>query len=268
MLSRTRLESRSCSRSRETYAFSVSQSRNSAAWPFRLFLPVVGALIAAPSGKPTSGMEEGTRLIAQLKAASGGAALDAPAGFHEVGTVTRDGVSGTYEVWADLHTLRSTAAHTFGKNTSTSGFDGEKAWSVGPDGRVQEVTSPEGLASARLGTYLTVFGFFYPDRFPARFQSRGRKEADGGTYDVVTVTPAESSPADLWLDVRTHRLQRITGSDGQMTFEGVVKRYEVVDGIWIPFALSQTAGGHRVTQELTSVTFGPVAAEWFAPPAR
>ncbi len=82
----------------------------------------------------------------------------------------------------------------------------------------------------------------------------------------MTVTPAGSLPADLWLDVRTHRLQRITGTDGTVAFTGVVKRYEVVDGIWVPFSLSQTEGEHAFTQELTSVTFGPVPAERFAPP--
>lgn len=204
--------------------------------------------------------------MAQMKAASGGAALDAPAGFHEAGTFVRDGVAGTYEVWADLHALRSAAAHTIDQKTRKSGFDGQSAWSVGPDGAVQMDTSPPGLASARLGTYLTIFAFFYPDRFPARFEYRGRREAEGVTYDVVTATPTDSIPADLWLDVQTHRLQRISGSDGTVAFTGVVKRYEVVDGVWIPFSLSQTEGGHQLTQEITSLTYGPVSSERFAPP--
>lgn len=112
-----------------------------------------------------------------MKAASGGAALDRPPGFHEAGTVVRDGATGTYEIWADLHALRSTGTHSFGAKTGTSGFDGRRAWAVGPDGAVHVDTSPQGLAGARLGTYLTIFGFFYPDRFPAQFESRGLRKA-------------------------------------------------------------------------------------------
>jgi uncharacterized protein len=233
-----------------------------------LALLIAAALTILGCAKPPTATEKGARLMAHLKKASGGAALDTPAGFHEAGTVVRGGVTGTYEVWADLHALRSTGRHTFDNKTGTSGFDGQTAWTVGPAGAVQVDTSPHGLSVARLGTYLTIFGFFYPDRFPARFEYRGRRQADGVEYDVVTATPADSLPADLWLDVQTHRLQRITGSDGTVAFTGVVKRYEVVDGVWIPFALSQTEGTHEFTQEITSFAYGPVPAERFAPPAR
>jgi hypothetical protein len=235
---------------------------------FCLELLTAAALAASGCAKPQNAGDEAARLLAQLKAASGGAALDVPAGFHEIGSVDLDGVRGSYEVWADLHALRSVVQHTVGGRTRTSGFDGQKAWIVGPDGAVQIDTSPQGLASARLSTYLTIFGFFYPDRFPARFEYRGRREAEGASHDVVTVTPAGSVPADLWLDARTHRLQRVSGSDGTTTFEGVVKRYEVVDGIWIPFALSQTEGERHIAQDLTSVTFGRIPPERFAPPVK
>ena len=145
---------------------------------------------ALPVGlpKPPTPSEQGARLMAQSKAASGGAALDSPAGFHEVGTFVRDGASGTYEVWGDLRALRSTASHTLGRNTFTNGFDGKTSWAVGPDGSVRKSDSSEALAEARLGTYLTIGGYFYPERFPARFEYVGRKQADGADYDVVRVT--------------------------------------------------------------------------------
>ena len=204
--------------------------------------------------------------MAQMKAASGGAAIDRPAGFHETGTVAFDGTPGTYEVWADLRALRSATTHTIAGRTRSSGFDGRRTWSVGPDGVVTTDDSPQGVASARLGTYLTIGAYFYPERFPARFDYRGRREADGKEFDVVTVTPAESPAADLWLDLETHRLSRISGSDGTTSFTGAVERYEVVDGVWVPFVLSQTQGAHRIQQELTSVVFESVPAERFAPP--
>jgi len=229
---------------------------------------LVVALAFAASGCATNqdAQGQGALLMAQMKEASGGAALDAPAGFHETGTVLSDGVASTYETWGDLHVLRNAGTHTTGAVTVARGFDGEVAWSVGPDGTVQTDASPAALASARLSAYLTIGACFYPDRFPARFEYRGRQEAAGVSYDVVTVTPAGSVPVDFWLDTTTHRLQRISGSDGDVPFSGIVERYEIVDGAWIAFALRQTAGGREMAQALTSFEFVPIPPERFAPP--
>jgi hypothetical protein len=228
--------------------------------------PLLAVLLALGCAKPAPPADEAARLIAQMKAASGGAALDKPAGFHEIGMVNRDGSRGTYEIWADLRTLRSAGKHTFNDQTITTGFDGKTAWAMAPDGTVRTDTTAEGLAVSRLGAYLTAFGFFYPDRFPAKFESRGRKELDGASYDVVTVTPEGSIPADLWIDTKTHRLQRITGTAGTTSFTGKVLRYEVVDGIWVPFALLQTEGERQMEQDVMSVTYEEIPAHQFSPP--
>ncbi|MEO8431127.1 MAG: hypothetical protein ABI592_06420 [Acidobacteriota bacterium] len=61
--------------------------------------------------------------------------------------------------------------------------------------------------------------------------------------------------------------ERGAGSDGETPFTGVVRRYEVVDGIWVAFALSQNEGAHPLSQEITSVVFGSIPPERFAPPS-
>ncbi len=224
------------------------------------------ALLAVTCAKRPAPADEAARLIAEMKAASGGAALDKPSGFHEMGMVNRDGVRGNYEIWADLRTLRSAGKHTFNDQTITTGFDGKTAWAMSPDGTVRTDTTPEGLAVSRLGAYLTAFAFFYPDRFPAKFESRGRKELEGVSYDVVTVTPEGGLSADLWIDTKTHRLQRIEGTSGKTPFTGKVLRYQVVDGIWVPFALLQTDGERQLEQDVLSVTFEDIPASQFAVP--
>lgn len=231
------------------------------------WLVVFAALAFAANGLAAPDPSaEGARLMAQLKAASGGAALDAPAGFHEIGTGTRDGAAFSYETWGDLRQLKSVSSHTIGGHAAVGGFDGKITWAVGPDGAAHVDSSAEGLAGARLGTYLTIAGYFYPDRFPARFESRGRRKADSKSFDVVTVTPADSFPVDLWLDPATHLLQRISGTDGKVAFSGVVERYQTVDGVSIAFGLTQIEGTHRTVLKLTSFDFEVVPAERFAPP--
>lgn len=222
---------------------------------------------AACATAPTA-EQEGARLMAQMKAASGGAALDSPSGFHETGTALRDGMPVTYETWGDLRSLRTRSEMTMGGATLTSGFDGKASWSMGPDGQVAIDTSEEGVSSARLGAYLTVGGYFYPDRFPARFVYAGTRSANDKTYDVVTATPGGTQPVDFWLDRDTHLLQRISGMDGATPFEGDVGRYETIDGAMIGFELHQKQGDHRMDMTLTHYVFEPVPAQQFAPPVR
>lgn len=204
--------------------------------------------------------------MALLKIASGGNALDTPVGFHETGTALRDGMPATYETWGDLRSLKSMSRQTVGGLTMSSGFDGQTAWSVAPDGKVQADTSANGVSEARLGTYLTIAAYLYPDRFPARFTYAGLKEAEGETYDIVTVTPEGSPPIDLWLDRSTHLLERLSGMDSGLPFSGKVISYRTVDGAAIAFELHQQMGEHRLELKLSTYAFEPVPPERFAPP--
>lgn len=231
---------------------------------------VVLALAIALGGCATmpEAEREGARLMALMKTASGGAALDGPAGFHETGTAVRDGMPATYETWGDLRSLKSASKQSMGGMTMSSGFDGKVSWSVGPDGARRLDETAEGLMGARLGTYLTIGGYFYSDRFPASFAYSGTQMANGQSYDVVTVTPAGAAPVDLWLDRESHLLKRVSGMDGATPFSGDVTRYEEVDGAMIGYELRQKQGEHTLALTLTTYTFETVPLERFAPPAQ
>lgn len=211
--------------------------------------------------------DAGLRFMILMKKASGGAALEAPDGFYEAGTVSLGGDTRMYETWGDFRTLRTVNITTRADGVSmTNGFDGKTAWQLGPDGVVLTDDSADAVAGARLGAYLSVGGYYFPDRFPATFSFAGRKEADGAAFDVVTVTPEGAAPVDLWLDPETHRLRRLTGMDGGLPFESVVTRYDAYEGVSIPVGLSQTVEGETVSQSVKTYMFTDVPAELFAPP--
>jgi hypothetical protein len=211
--------------------------------------------------------DAGLRFMMLMKSASGGNALDGLSGFHETGTVSLGGQTRTYETWGDFHALRTVSTTTRGDGISmTNGFDGTVAWLVDPDGGVHRDNRPETLAAARLGAYITVSGYFYPDRFPADFEYLGRKTADGVAYDVVTVTPEGAGPIDFWLDTENHRLQRLTGQDGDVPFEGVVRRYDAYNGISVPVEMTQTIGGDVMEHKVLSYDFTAVPEGRFIPP--
>lgn len=205
-------------------------------------------------------------LMAQYRAASGGAALDRYEAFHETGTIIRDGHAGTYEMYGDLHALRNAGVHTLDGKFGGGGFDGERAWRIGPDGKVAITTDAEAVREARAGAYFTIGGYNWPERFPATFSSVGVKTYKSKAFDVVRVTPDGAAPNDLWLDRRTHWLARITeDSPGGPAFANILVNRRV-GGTVIGFKSYQVEPGHRMVQTLATYDYVPLDPARFAPP--
>lgn len=215
--------------------------------------------------------QHAVRVMAQAKAAAGGARLDRVTTFHDRGTRVRDGaLDGTYEEWGDYRTMAYTVVETFGGVTTSAGFDGKVGWSRGPDGKVAVIDNPRQLMGTKLSGYLDVQGYFFPERFPADFVYAGEREIDGKPHDVVTVTPKDGVPIDLWFDRRTHLLRRLTGQQGPVAIQGDIARHQTVDGITLLRAGLQTmttpSGVHTESQSVESYVFGPVPPEQLAVP--
>lgn len=223
------------------------------------------ACLASAQAAPGASDSVALKLMAECKAATGGMALDRPAAFHETGTIVRDGKSGTYEMYADLHALRTAGIHTIEGKIGGGGYDGTRAWHFGPDGKVVIITDPAQLAQEKFGAYLTIGGYFYPDRFAATFKYLGRKKAGSRSYDVVAVTPEGSLTGNLWLDTHSHRIMRVTIDFASMT--GEILRYRVVDGTWIGFRNRQSEGPHKMIQTLATLQYVPLDPERFSPPS-
>jgi hypothetical protein len=221
----------------------------------RSFAAALLALAAlAPSLTPSLARADprGEELVALMKANSGGAILDTLDGFHESGEITRDGIAGTFEMWADVRTGRTHGTSTIAGRTLSGGYDGKASWGVDAQGMVHTDTSPEALEQARMGAYLTVGGYYWPDRFPASFTYKGRRKAPNGfTYDVVTVVVKDALTADMWLDVPTHHLRRVTANSNGVDLQGEVREYRMFDGAWVGVKLDQIEGEHHMTRLTT-----------------
>jgi hypothetical protein len=227
------------------------------------------AMTAACMSAPTPA-EQGARLMAQLREASGGARLDAMSTHYSAGTRQRDGkIDGTYESWGDTRTLAYAIRETFAGVTTHGGYDGKVGWNIGKDGAVRIEADPAKLGWTRLGAYVNNQGYLFPERFPATFEFRGREEADGRNYDVVKVT-LQGASVDMWLDAETHLLSRFVGANGPMGFTAQLVEYQTVDGVKVPRRGLQTmtANGetHAETANAEVFRFEYVAPEKLGPP--
>ena len=218
------------------------------------------ALAAAVVGAASGGYGPDPRadtLMAQYRAASGGPALDRHVAFHETGTIVRDGHAGTYEMYGDLHTLRTAGVHTIDGKYGAGGFDGVTAWRIGPDGKVTHSTDPAELRGARTDAYITLSAFNWPDRFPARFAYVGSKTYKARAFEVVRVTPDGGDPVDLWLGAKTHRLERMTAEGAEPAYADVLEN-RTIDGVVIGFKNVQVEKDHTMLQTLATFDFVPL----------
>jgi hypothetical protein len=229
-----------------------------------LALSTAVACASTPDPDP---VKRGTQLMAQMKAASGGAKLDKLTTYHQTSRLVRDGtISGESESWGDYRTGAFAIIETFAGTTVTAGYDGKVGWQLGPDGKARTEANPERLASAHLNSYLNTQGYFFPDRFPATFTYRGQREANGKAYEVVTVTAKDYLPIeiDLLIDPGTHRLGGIAGKMGPMEMLGVINQYEFIDGVLTPkHALQTMRSTETHTEEvfILSQKYDPVPPE-------
>lgn len=237
-------------------------------WSVVAALAMAQACTTAPDPDPA---RRAAQVMAQAKAAAGGPRIDRAATFYNSGTRVRDGkIDGVFEEWGDYRTMAYTNTETFAGVTSTSGYDGNHGWQLGPDGRAQVITDPQRMIGTKLSGYLDVQGYFFPERFPATFAYAGVREIESKSYDVVTVSPEGQIPIDLWLDAKTHLVRRLTGKMGSLSIQGDVNSYQTIDGLPILRTALQTMTtgpeAHTETQNVAVFRFEPVAPERLAIP--
>src|SRR5262249_40606381 len=148
-------------------------------------------------------------LLAQAKAASGGAAWDALRTQHSKVNIHTGGLVGQAERWSEFATGRSLLQFDIGPVTGSAGFDGKVAWSQDASGRSQPEASDIARELAVNASYRDRLAFWYPERAPARIAYKERAEADGAFFDVIRITPEGGRPFELWVNTETKLIERL-----------------------------------------------------------
>jgi len=233
-------------------------------------LPVIafGLLASAAAAAPVESGKVGAQaLLAQMKSACGGSAWDRVQSWHEIGNVEfPNGQTAENEVWHDMHSLKSAMIGRIGgKVVRRAGFDGTTYWQTGPDGRVRTGNDPAGLRRQRRDAYLSSFGWFFPDRFPATVELAEDKAIEGETFEVLRITPQDSDSFELWVDRGTHLVRRIVAG---AEFADLTE-YKTFDGVCTATRGMQGDGNpeHEIILLVGSVDTSTAApASVFAPP--
>jgi hypothetical protein len=130
-------------------------------------------------------------------------------------------------------------------------------------------SDPASLVEAILTNYLSVNGFFFPDRFPAHaLYLRSAQEA-GRKFDVIEITPRGGRAFEAWFDGQTHLIGRVVDTHGSPAARVEASDYRRVDGLMVAFKLDVYAPDGTLADRgaLTSFRCGAIDLMIFQPPA-
>jgi len=201
-------------------------------------LALVGALAWANTAvaAPTA-----AEVLQAAKAASGGPAWDRLEGSYE------KGAHGpvAYETWLDfrMYGMRTVSVTPAGQRAQ--GFDGAVAWRRNGDGPPEASRDPATLREAVVTAFVSINGFFFPDRFPAKADYL-RDEAG---FDVLRVEPQGGRPVELWFDRKSQLLGRIVDRGGPMPVTVTLSDYRKVGDVLIAFRGVVTGPDGKVLDE-------------------
>ncbi len=139
------------------------------------------ALLA--SSEASAAVSKAESVIAAAKRASGGKAWDTPQGCNEVGTRGDGSIPYTTRFSLVKYGMR------IDSQQGSMGFDGKARWrSMGDRTDIRD--DPGSVREGILTNYLSINGFFFPDRFTATFKYLRTAKRAGERYDVLQIVPA------------------------------------------------------------------------------
>ena len=209
-------------------------------------------------------------ILAEAKAASGGAAWDALRSQHSKVSILTGPITGSAERWSEFTTGRSTIVYTIGPVAGAAGFDGKSAWTQDESGKSQVETGEAPRELALNAAYRDRLAFWYPDRAAAHIAYKERAEADGAFFHVIRITPEGGRPFELWINTETKLIERLVEREAQATRTEVYMDMRDVQGVKVPFRVRASRGEGRRDEVVTVDTMefnAPLDGVRFAQPA-
>jgi hypothetical protein len=160
----------------------------------------------------------------------------------------------------DLRTGAFIDTQDIGPTDEANGFDGSNAWMKELSGTITPQAGGDKLQLAVNEAYRDSEKWWQTDRGGAKIERDPSKQADGHSYDVLTVTPAGGKPFEAWFDAETHLLSRIVEMQQFISMTTMYSDYRTTDGAMIAHKVVIDDGSGRdglQTQTLLSASFMP-----------
>jgi len=234
--------------------------------PIRRGLPAAVLALGLAGSAPALAQPPGAsaaELLAQVKAATGGARWDEVQALSATGEKTSFGLSGPYHAAEDLETGRFARGADYGLFRNAEGLDEAGRWRMDNSGVVHPLDSDEARTVAVTDGYLAGRGYLFPERAKATLQRLEPAAEDGRLYDRVLATPEGGRAVVLWIGRADHRLARATMQLGSHPETLRYGDYRPAGGLVLPFEIATDNGDQLETGEARIARYSPAPG---APP--
>ena len=226
------------------------------------FLFVTASFIVLISVQPQATHANGDPRVGKLISQSGAAlhvdALRSMKVIHTKGSVVVTGLSGSGDDWNEMGGMREAALFSTPPLGGGNGWDGDENWNLDQTGLVIVDGSVLGRSSAINQAYVGNYDLWTPSYGGATITWGGSKSQDGKSYDVLTVTPPNSSvPIDVWFDKATHLPVTVVQTAGPVVTTITMADFRPVQGLMIPYRVDTSNMNGTTSFTVTSVEVDP-----------
>ena len=226
-------------------------------------------LVASLSLGQAKSTPDPNSLLQQMYLATGGHQWRRIAGADLSGGYDLGGFKGTFRQTIDFKDGRDVLSFDAGPTHGQQGNTEDQAWWADEKGLATIQDAPEARADAITQSYEDRNGWFYPSStVPSAYV--GTKAEGDRTFDLVRVNPPGGRELTLWIDSRTHRLDReIEQTASQQENTTYFSDYREVLGVWFPFRQRQSTGDPSADVIMTVIQIqlrNHVNDDEFAPP--
>jgi len=190
-------------------------------------------------------------LLAAAKAASGGVAWDSLRSQHSEVNLAAAGLEGSVERWSDIMTGRSMLRYSIGPLTGAAGFDGNVVWTQDGLDPPKVETGAVARELAANAAYRDRLAFWYPVRAKAVVTFKGREEADGQKFEIVTIVPEGGRAFEFWIHADSGLIERLVEREAEVTRTEIYTDRRDVQGVKIPFHVRTTRGDPKFDEIVT-----------------
>ncbi len=229
----------------------------------------VGILLAVVMDSPRAAAtaEAAPNVIAALRAASGCVAWGRLGTLEIAGTHVGGGLNGPFQDTIDTRKGRYLETWRSGGFTLGDGFDGMRSWERDFSGTIHIKDAPSALAKAKTEAWLRAHGWCNPRSARYTYVETG-PSADGGKLDVVAARPVGGATVNLYLNRRSHLIDRTSLRYDEYTEITQYADWRTVTSAAVPFKIDSIDPEDQETSTKTVSNVTPVSgvATVFAPP--
>ena len=232
-----------------------------------LMLAVLATAAATAAWADDTGKAEA--LIAQSRAAMGGAALDRRAVLETKAEVSIGGLAGKATSWDEIGGARAAGGGDIGGFAQFNGYDGRDVWNKDDSGLVWVDGGDAGRATAISLAFVDNAALWSKGHGGARVTWAGAKADGGHDYEGLEITaPGSAAPFELWFDAKTHLPARFVQKIGPGAWVRTYTDYRPVAGLMTPYATHTTdLQGNATDVKVVSAAIVRAEPARFAKPA-